>query len=181
MVLIEPAQVVGLIASIMMIIAIQIKDKKDLFLIFNILVKILYAINFALLNEFAGATTQIIGLVITVIAYVYAKKKISIPKWLTCLFVAITIINGFFTCKRLVGIMAIVCGITYALIVSSKDMKKIRVLNFIQSLLWTIYDFVIGAYTASFSSAFVFISTIIAIYRYDFKKNNCKIKEQKED
>ena len=68
--------------------------------------------------------------------------------------------------------MAIICGITYALIVSSKNMKKIRGLNFIQSLLWTIYDFLIGAYTASISSAFVFISTVIAIFRYDFKKQD---------
>ncbi len=170
----QPAQIIGLIASIMMILAIQVKEKKDLFLILNILVKILYAINFALLAEYAGTTTQIVGLVITIIAYIYAKKKIEIPKWLTCVFVAVTLISGIATCKRLVGIMAIVCGITYALIVSSKNMKKIRVLNFIQSLLWTIYDFIIGAYTASISSAFVFISTIIAIIRYDFKKQEIK-------
>ena len=167
----QPAQIIGLIASIIMILAIQVKEKKDLFLVLNILVKILYAINFALLTEYAGTTTQIIGLVITIIAFVYAKKKIDIPKWLTCVFVVITLISGIATCKRLVGIMAIVCGITYALIVSSKNMKKIRGLNFIQSLLWTIYDFIIGAYTASISSAFVFVSTVIAIFRYDLKKN----------
>ena len=167
----QPAQIIGLIASIIMITAIQVKEKKDLFLILNILVKMLYAINFALLSEFAGTSTQIIGLIITVIAYIYAKKKIEIPKWLTCVFVAVTLISGVATCKRLVGIIAIACGITYALIISSKNMKKIRGLNFIQSLLWTIYDFIIGAYTASISSAFVFISTVIAIYRYDFKKD----------
>ena len=167
----QPAQIIGLIASIIMITAIQVKEKKDLFLILNILVKMLYAINFALLAEFAGTSTQIIGLIITVIAYIYAKKKIEIPKWLTCVFVAVTLISGVATCKRIVGIMAIACGITYALIISSKNMKKIRGLNFIQSLLWTIYDFIIGAYTASISSAFVFISTVIAIYRYDFKKD----------
>lgn len=167
----QPAQIIGLIASIIMITAIQVKEKKDLFLILNILVKILYAINFALLAEYAGTSTQIIGLIITVIAYICNKKNFEIPKWLTCVFVVITLITGIATCKRLVGIMSIVCGITYALIVSSNNMKKIRGLNFIQSLLWTVYDFIIGAYTASISSAFVFISTVIAIYRYDFKKD----------
>ena len=172
--LITPAQIIGLIASIIMITAIQIKEKKDLFLILNIIVKILYGINFALLSEFAGTTTQLIGLIITIIAYIYAKKESTIPKWLTAVFIVITVLFGIINCKKLVGILAIICGITYALIVSSKNMKKIRNLNFIQSLLWTIYDFIIGAYTASFSSAFVFISTVIAIFRYDlkFKKNN---------
>ena len=170
MIWLQPAQIIGLIASIIMIIAIQVKEKKDLFLILNIIVKILYGANFALLNEYAGTATQLIGLIITIIAYIFAKKKRDIPKWLTYIFIAITIICGIITCKRLVGIMAIVCGITYALIVSSKNMKKIRKLNFIQSLLWTIYDFIIGAFTASISSAFVFVSTVIAIYRYDFKE-----------
>ena len=172
MIWLEPAQIVGLIASIIMITAIQVKEKKELFLILNIIVKILYGINFALLNEYAGTVTQLIGLIITVIAYIYTKRKLDIPKWLTYIFISITIICGIITCKRLVGIMAIVCGITYALIVSSKNMKKIRKLNFIQALLWTIYDFIIGAFTASISSAFVFISTIIAIFRYDLKKWN---------
>ena len=171
----DPAQIVGLIASIIMITAIQVKNKKTLFLILNILVKVLYSINFALLAEFAGTVTQIIGLVITIIAYIYAKKEITIPKWVTAIFIAVTVICGIFTCKRLVCIMAIICGITYALIVSSKNMKNIRKLNFIQSLLWTIYDFIIGAYTASVSSAFVFVSTVIAIFRYDIKKNIAKM------
>ena len=165
------AQIIGLFASVAMITAIQVKEKKDLFLIFNIIAKILYGINFAVLAEFAGTSTQIIGLIITIISYIYAKKKLTLPKWLAGIFVLVTIISGIISCKRIIGIIAIICGIIYALIISSNNMKKIRKLNFIQSLLWTIYDFIIGAYTASFSSAFVFISTVIAIYKYDFKSN----------
>ena len=166
----DPAQIIGLIASILMIIAIQVKEKKSLFLVLNIMVKILYGVNFAMLAEYAGTVTQANGLVITIIAFIYAKKKLDIPKWMTYVFIGVTLICGFITCKRVIGIMAIACGVTYALIVSSKNMKKIRQLNFIQSLMWTIYDFIIGAYTASISSAFVFVSTIIAIIRYDRKK-----------
>lgn len=65
--------------------------------------------------------------------------------------------------------MAIGCGITYSLIIASKNMKTIRKLNLLQSLLWTIYDLIICAYTASISSGFVFVSTSIAIFRYDIK------------
>ena len=55
----QPAQIIGLIAAIMMIIAIQVKDKKSLFLIFNILGKSLFGINYAMLGEFAGTVTEI--------------------------------------------------------------------------------------------------------------------------
>lgn len=68
------AQIIGLIASIIMIGAIQVKEKKNLYLILNILVKILYGINFALLSAYSGTITQVIGLVITVVAYIYEEK-----------------------------------------------------------------------------------------------------------
>lgn len=172
------AQIIGLIASIIMIGAIQVKDKKNLYLILNISVKILYGINFALLSAYSGTITQVIGLVITVVAYLYTKKNLDIPKWLTVIFIVVTVIAGIFTYNNVYSFMAIVCGITYALIVASKNMKNIRKLNLAQALLWTIYDLIIKAYTASISSAFVFISTLIAIFRYDILKNNKeKIKE----
>lgn len=164
------AQIIGLIASAINITAIQVKDKKSLYLALSVLVKLLYAINIAMLAEYAGMVTQLISVVITIIAFIYAKKVKDIPKWMTGIFIGATVLCGILTCKRLVGIMAIMCGITYALIVSSKNMKNIRRLTLIQSILWTTYDFLIGAYTASISSAFVFVSTIIAILRYDIKK-----------
>lgn len=161
------AQIIGLIASIIMIGAIQVKEKKNLYLILNILVKILYGINFALLSAYSGTITQVIGLVITVVAYIYTKKSLEIPKWLTTIFIMVTIIADIFTYSNIYSFMAILCGITYALIVASKNMKNIRKLNLAQALLWTIYDLIIKAYTASLSSTFVLISTGIAIVRYD--------------
>ncbi len=166
------AQIIGLIASIIMIVAIQVKDKKKLYLILNILVKVLYGFNFLLLNAYSGTITQIIGLVITIVAYIYTKKDLNIPKYLTFAFIVVTLIGGIFTYNNIYNLMAICCGITYALIVTCKNMKTIRKLNLLQSLLWTIYDLIINAYTASISSAFVFISTVIAIFRYDILKRN---------
>lgn len=165
------AQIIGLIASIIMIGAIQVKDKKNLYLILNILVKVLYAMNFVLLSAYSGTVTQLIGLVITIIAYVYTRKDLVVPKLLTGIFILITLIGGIFTYNNIYSFMAIGCGVTYALIVASKNMKTIRKLNLLQAFLWTIYDLIINAYTASISSAFVFVSTLIAIFRYDiFKK-----------
>ncbi len=168
------AQIMGLIASIIMIISIQVKDKKKIFLILNILAKILYGINFILLSAYSGTLTQCIGLIITIIVYIYTKKNLDIPKWLILVFIAITLLGGLFTYNNMYSLMAIICGITYTLIVVSKNMKIIRKLNLVQSLLWTLYDFIISAYTASISSIFVFISTLIAIFRYDILPKNNK-------
>ena len=174
------AQIIGLIASMIMIVAIQVKDRKNLYLILNILVKILYGINFALLSAYSGTITQLIGLIITIVAYIYTKKNLNIPKWLTAIFIVITLIGGIITYNNIYSFMAISCGITYALIVASKNMKTIRKLNLAQALLWTIYDLIINAYTASISSAFVVISTLIAIFRYDILKKEQKTKGTKK-
>ncbi len=172
------AQITGLIASIIMIVAIQVKEKRKLYLILNILAKVFYGLNFSLLNAYSGTITQIIGLVITVVAYIYAKKDLNVPKYLTVAFIVVTLIGGIFTYNNIYSLMAICCGITYALIIAGRNMKTIRKLNLVQSLLWTIYDLIINAYTASISSAFVFISTTIAIFRYDILKRK-KVEDSK--
>ncbi len=164
------AQVIGLIASIIMIGAIQVKSKKNLYLILNIVAKILYSINFIILGAYSGTITQAIGLVITIVAYMYTKKDKTISKGLTVIFIIVTLIGGIITYNNIYSLMAIGCGITYALIVASKNMKNIRKLNLIQAFLWIIYNFVVSAYTASISSVFVFVSTLIAIFRYDILK-----------
>ncbi len=174
------AQIIGMIASVIMIGAIQVKEKKNLYLLLNILVKILYGINFALLSAYAGTITQLIGLVITIVSYRYARRNVTVPKQLTMLFIIATLIGGIFTYNNIFSFMAIACGITYALIVASTNMKKIRKLNLTQALLWTIYDLIIKAYTASISSAFVFISTLIAMIRYDILNKERKTCSQEK-
>jgi len=159
--------IIGLIGSTMMIVAIQVRYKKNLYLILNILIKILFGINFALLSAYAGTITQLIGLIITIIAYAYTKKNIDIPKWLTGIFIVVTLISGIFTYNNIYSLMAIACGIIYALMVASKNMKTIRKLDLVRNFLWITYDLIIEAYTASISTTFVFVSTLIAIIRYD--------------
>ena len=104
------AQIIGLIASAIIITAIQVKDKKSLYLALSVLVKLLYAINIAMLAEYAGMVTQLLSVVITIIAFIYAKKVKDIPKWITGIFIGVTVLCGIITCKRVVGIMAIMCG-----------------------------------------------------------------------
>ena len=91
------AQVIGLIASIIMIGAIQVKSKKNLYLILNIVVKTLYGINFIILGAYSGTITQAIGLVITIVAYMYTKKDKTVSKVLTAIFIIATLIGGFIT------------------------------------------------------------------------------------
>ena len=55
-------------------------------------------------------------------------------------------------------------------ILLSKNMKMIRKSTVCLRLLWAIYDFIVKAYTTFVLDIFSFISSLIAIYRLDIKK-----------
>jgi len=54
----------------------------------------------------------------------------------------------------------------------SKNMKLVRKNTVILRLLWAIYDFIVKAYTTFALDTVSFISSLIAIYRLDIKKEN---------
>ena len=55
------------------------------------------------------------------------------------------------------------------MIIQKKE-KNIRKISLINIVLWVIYDIIYLAYTAAISDVFTTVSTIVGIYRFDFKK-----------
>ena len=62
-------------------------------------------------------------------------------------------------------------SILYTLSIVQKEEKNIRKIVLLNSVLWTIYEFTTMAYTAGMSDAFMAVSTIIGMYRFDYKKS----------
>ncbi len=54
----------------------------------------------------------------------------------------------------------------------TKDKEKnIRKISLINIILWIIYDVVCQAYTAAISDSLMTISTLVGMYRLDYKKD----------
>mgnify|MGYP006295496783 CR=1 FL=1 len=54
----------------------------------------------------------------------------------------------------------------------SSDTKNIRKILLLSPPAWFIYSFYVNSYPAMLLESFVFISLIIGIYRFDYKKSN---------
>ena len=163
------AQIFGILVIIANVLAMQMKNKKQIILMF-ILANLFSAINFVLLQSYSGATICIFAIVQTFINKFFENKNKQVPKIVIAIYIVISIILGAITFKASIDIVPIICSILYTLTIIQDKEKNIRIISLVNILLWILYDTVCQAYTAAISDSLMTISTIIGIYRFDYKK-----------
>lgn len=164
------AQVFGTLMLIVNVLAMQMKDKKNI--IFMLLLANLFAVfNFIFLKGYSGAIICGFAIIQTLINNFYEKKGKKLPFPLLIIFIIISIVLGSLTFKNIIDILPIICSVLYSLIIVQSKEKIIRILSLINIILWLIYDFYFLAYVAAISDILVVVSTLIGMYRFDFKKN----------
>ncbi len=163
------AQIFGILVIIANVLAMQMKNKKQIILMF-ILANLFSAINFVLLQSYSGATICIFAIVQTFINKFFENKNKQVPKIVIAIYIIISIILGAITFKASIDIVPIICSILYTLTIIQDKEKNIRIISLVNILLWILYDTVCQAYTAAISDSLMTISTIIGIYRFDYKK-----------
>ncbi len=171
------AQIFGLLATTFNIIGVQSKKKKQI-LIFFIISNLCFAINFIFLKSYTGAIINFIAAIQTFINYQYERKEKTLPNYLITIYLATVITCGVAFYRQVIDILPIVCSVLYTLTIVQKKEKNIRSLTLITTILWLIYDFIVGAYTATISNIIFCISNLIAIFKYDIKGKRKKRKRR---
>ena len=168
------AQIFGVLVIIANVLAMQMKNKKQIIFMF-ILANLFSAINFGLLQSYSGMIICIFAIVQTVINKPFENKNKQVPKIIIVIYIIISIILGSITFKGYIDIVPIICSILYTLTIIQNKEKNIRRISLINIILWILYDIVCQAYTAAISDSIMTVSTIIGMYRFDCKKenNNC--------
>ena len=164
------AQILGIIGLVLKIIAIQFKDKKKILLMF-ILVNLTIGIELLLLKAYAGAIVSLTAVAQTTINYIYVKKDKKLPRFYIPIYVIISLSLGIYSYKELMDILTILCAMLYIAIIFQTKEKNIRMLSFFQIVCWITYNIYHMAYTDALFKIGFLISNIIAIYKYDIKKN----------
>lgn len=164
------AQFFGILAIIANVLSMQMKNKKQIILMF-ILVNLFSAINFILLQSYSGAVICFFAIIQTFINKIFEKKQQSVPKVIIGMYIVISIILGVITFNNIIDIFPIICSIVYTITIIQDKEKNIRRISLINIILWIIYDIVSQAYTAAISDFLMTISTIVGMYRFDYKKN----------
>ena len=172
------AQFFGILVIIANVLSMQMKNKKQIILMF-ILANLFSAINFILLQSYSGAIICLFAIIQTFINKIFEKKQQQVPKVIIGIYIVISIILGAITFNSLIDILPIICSILYTITIIQDKEKNIRRISLVNIVLWIIYDIVCQAYTAAISDLLMTISTIVGMYRFDYKK--IKIKKDKGD
>jgi len=158
-------QGLGICTLILFVTSLQMKTKEN-FLLLNIVALVLYGVQFLLSNAITGAATMLVGIIRSIIFYIYKKRNlnpsIAVLAFLLCLNSALSILawQNMLSFFPFLGQMSNIYGQW------QNDMKRLRIFSIIACVCFFIYLFYAGMYTAMLNEVFVTISSIIALWRF---------------
>jgi sterol desaturase/sphingolipid hydroxylase (fatty acid hydroxylase superfamily) len=167
------AQILGAVAVLIQVLTYQRNNRKDI--LFGVMsAQILFVVHFILLGGYTGAAVNAIGATRNLI---FAKsKKIIKSSALLGVFLAVQLAVTILTWQGPISILALIGSWLSTLAFWQSDPRSIRRLIVFMPLFWLAYNFFIFSYVGMVSNMFVLISTLIAMYRFDFKSEKAREK-----
>lgn len=171
------SQVAGALLFIIAVLSQQFKSMKPI-LVSQCVTNGLVALSMAFVGGLSGASTCFAAIAHTLYIYFYRSKDKEPPLASTIVALIVYLVLAAVAFKRPIDTLTFLTAITYALSIVQKRPSIYRIIIFINSALWGIYNIGIGAYSASLTYVFMIISIIIAVIRHDredwkkiFKRN----------
>ena len=164
------AQALGILALVIMVLSYQQKTRKGL-LAFQMASNACYAVSYFMLGGISFAVMSLINIARSFVftredaGDEWAKNRI----WLY-VFLAVPIISGIMTWENILSLPVIVATVILTVALYSKNGKTMRRLFLIPPVLYIFYNVSHGHWGGIGSDVFCLISAIIAIYRFDIKK-----------
>ena len=165
------AQIFGILGIIASVLSMQFKKRKHI-LIALFLLSLFSALNFLFLGNMTSSYICFFAIIEMIINLLFEKKNKDIPKYVVGIYIIVNIALGMITYKSIIDILPIACAIIYCGTIITKNESNIRKLMLTNQSIWLVFDIIVKAYTFSVSNILTIISTIIGMYRYDYKKNN---------
>ena len=164
------AQIIGVLAVATFLLSYQMKKRKNIIRV-NTAANILFVINYALLGAFEGAATDVLATISSITAY--KKDNPFIKKYfivIMCIINLGIIAIGALLYKDVYSLFPIAGSLLQTSALWINGEKKIRIVSFLGTPCWIVYNLSCEAYGPAVGSALIMISIIVAIYRYDIKK-----------
>ncbi len=164
------AQIVGVLAVITFLLSYQQKKRRNI-IVLNATSRVLYIIQYIMLGAFEGAALDILGTVSSVCAQ--NKNKGFIKRYVKAFFILINLVIvavGLFLYEDIFSLFPIVGVILHTGAFWITKEKTIRVISFLGSPFWLVYNLANCAYGSALGDALTMLSIGIAIYRYEIKR-----------
>lgn len=164
------ANIVALIASIIMVSVGLIKKKKRIIYVQTIQIA-LFVLSNILLGAISGIIINSISCIRNILCY---KNKLT--KHVKILIIILsTILTLVFNNQGLMGLLPLISSVVYIIYMDQKNVIKYKNVLRFTLMLWFIYDFYIMSYTSSLFDLISVISTTIGIN--ELKKKGKKKRE----
>lgn len=149
--------------------SIQVKKKSSI-LILQLLANVFYAIQYFLLGYFS---TGLMNLVSVFRCYAFgmnAKKNKENSFLLLLIILFIIFILSLFFCNTFLGLLPVLATLLYTISTWQNNTKWLRYVYVICSVIFVVYNYIVGAYVTLVGNLFEIVSGIVSIIRFEKKK-----------
>ncbi len=166
------AQALGILALVIMVLSYQQKTRRGL-LCFQMASNACFVANYLMLGGYTFAVMSLINIARSFVFYredhgdAWAKNRI----WLY-VFLATPVITGIMTWENILSLLVIAATMVLTVALYSKNGTVMRRLFLLPPVLYISYNVSHGALGGIGSDIFCLISALIAIYRFDIKKES---------
>ena len=161
--------VLSLVATVLGLIEPFGKNMKTI-LAFNFTGNLLVGLSYFLIGEMSGASICFVACVQVMINFIFDVKERKIPLWLIVVYMIAFLSVNLLTFANWYDAFALAASALFVVSVAQSDAKYYRVLYFLNSTVWILYDFLSGAYGNLFTHIVLFIATLISIVLRDRKQ-----------
>ena len=164
-------QVLGAITLVLFVVSLQ-QRKKEPFLLLQTIGTLLFIVQYVLTNRITGAITFAIVAIRGLVFYFYKRKDMKPSLVVLIAFLASLIAATCFSWQSVWSIVPLIATLVKTWGTWQDDMKWARRTSLIGQSCMIIYNLIALMFTGALTEACNCISSMIAIWRYDIKKDN---------
>ena len=155
-------QAIGAVGYTTLALSYFKKEKKHI-LFMQIIAYIFFTIHYYLLDGIAGAICNFVGLLALITIYLFDKYKLKYKLIISIFFILLLFIISFIKFENIYSIFPIIASIIVIISFIAGNENFIRVIGVIAAICWLIYAIVYKSYIAIIFEVLTLINVCIAI------------------
>lgn len=162
------AQILGATALFILILSFQ-KNEKQSLLKYQIGSSVFFSAQYLCLQAYSGCLINIACIIRNILFRKYTGKRI--PIYYLLFIICIMIVLSLFSYVGPISLLPCIACILYSCSLWQDNLKVTRIVEVFSCSLYIIYNIKVFAYVGLISTIIELISALIAIYRFDIKKD----------
>ena len=163
-------QILGIITLVIFVVSLQ-QRKKENYLLLQTFGTVLFIIQYLLADKITGAITFSIVAVRGIVFYYYKKKNLKPSLKILIIFQTVLLVSTYLTWQNILSIIPFTATSAKTWGTWQDDMKWVRRTSLLGQGCMIVYNLSASMYTGALTEVCNLTSTVIAVWRYDFKKD----------